>query len=96
MKEPKYQTQPEFIFREIGNETVLVPVGVTGELENSMISLNETYAFLWKQFQTPCTVPEVILHAKEQYEDPEGVMETHIHGAVAEFVKRGVLKAVEE
>ena len=32
MDEKKYQTQPEFILREIGNETVLVPIGVTGEL----------------------------------------------------------------
>ncbi|MBR1742603.1 MAG: PqqD family protein [Lachnospiraceae bacterium] len=96
MKEPKYQTQPEFILREIGNETVLVPVGVTGELENCMISLNETYGFLWKQFQEPCTVSKAIENARDRYEDPEGLMERQIREAVEEFVKRSVLKVVEE
>ncbi len=94
MEEPKYQTQPEFIFREIGKDSVLVPVGVTGSLENSMIYLNETYAFLWKQFQTPCTVSEVIQRAKEQYEDSDGIMEDQIRGAVKDFVKFAVIKEV--
>lgn len=95
MNEPKYQTQPEFIFREIGNDTILVPAGVTGELENSMIYLNETYAFLWKQFQTPCTVSEVIQRAKELYKDPEGNMEIQIRGAVEEFAQHAVIKAID-
>ena len=95
MDEKKYQTQPEFILREIGNETVLVPIGVTGELENCMISLNDTYAYIWKQFQTPNTISEVIKNAREEYDAPEGLIETQIRGAVDEFLKRSVLKEVE-
>ncbi|MBR1477202.1 MAG: PqqD family protein [Lachnospiraceae bacterium] len=94
MSEPKYQTQPEFILREIGDEAVLVPVGAVGELENSIINFNETYSFIWKQFEEPHTISEAIENARREYEAPEGVIEEQVKGAVDELIKRGVLKAV--
>ncbi|MCR5453335.1 MAG: PqqD family protein [Lachnospiraceae bacterium] len=95
MAEPKYVTSSDFILREIGEEYVLVPVGDVGDLENSMISFNETYTFIWKQFETPATVSEVIEVARQEYEDPEGLMERHIREASEELVKRSIIKAVE-
>ena len=96
MGEPKYQTQPEFILREIGEEAVLVPVGAVGELENCIISLNDTYCFIWKQFQEPNTLSSVIAEAQKQYDAPDGVIEKQVGEAVEEFTKRAVLKVVDE
>lgn len=90
----RYQTQPEFILREIGQEAVLVPVGAVGELENSMISLNETYAFIWKQFQQPNTLDEAVVAAKAQYDGPEELIEQQVREATLELVKRSILKEV--
>ncbi len=87
----RYIVSPDFILREIGDEAVLIPVGDVGELENSVVSLNSTYLFLYKQFIIPKTVDEVIDAAKENYEDPDGVMEEQIRGAVGEFVMQKVL-----
>ena len=95
MSEVKYVTTSDFILRRIGEESVLVPIGDVGEeLENSMISFNETYSFIWQQFQKPSTVDEVIEAARKEYEDPEGVMERHIREASQELVVRKILKAV--
>lgn len=83
---------PDFLLREIGGEAVLVPVGEAGVFENSVISLNDTCRFLWQQFQTPRSVADVIAAAKEEYDDPDGVMEQGIHQFVKEYLQYGLLK----
>jgi len=95
MQEPKYVTSPDFILRQIGDESILVPIGDAGELENSIVSFNETYSFIWDQFTEPRTIPEVIAIAEGEYDDPEGVMSKHITEATMELVKRNILKAVD-
>lgn len=42
----KFYGSPDFILREIGGESLLVPVGQNNTFDNSMITLNETFVFL--------------------------------------------------
>lgn len=96
MSDLKYEVSSEFILREIADEAVLVPVGAVGELENCIISLNETYHFIWKQFQTPHTIDEVAAAAGMEYEDPNGVMDRQIREASQELIDRLILKVVDK
>ena len=89
----KYQNNPNYILREIEDECVLVPVDESCIITNGIISLNDTSAFLWKQFQTPKTVAEVIEAAKAEYADPNNELEIHIKGYVNQYVQ---LKLMEE
>lgn len=89
-----YQVNPNFILREIAGEALLVPVGEAGVFENSMISLNVTSLFLWKQFDEPSTVDDVIKKAQAAYDDPSGKMEAEIRQFVIEYVKAGLIKEV--
>ena len=88
----KYIANPDFLLREIGGDAVLVPLGDTGIFSNSMLSLIETCVFLWKAFQTPKTVDEVIALAKAEYEAPEGIIEKEVKIFVSEYVKYELLK----
>lgn len=88
----RYIVNPNFILREIAGEAVLVPVGDTGIFENSMITLNESCQYLWKQFQTSKTLEEVMEKAREDYDDPDGVMEAEIKGFVEDSLRAGMLK----
>ena len=54
-----YRTNPDFILRKISGEAVLVPPGDTG-FGNSMISVNETFTYLWELFSEPMTIPEAL------------------------------------
>lgn len=92
--ETRFQADPRFILREIADEAVLVPVGDCGPLTNSMLSLNETCLFLWKLFETPAAVSDVIARAKEVYNDPTGRMDEEIRQFVAEYAKYGLLREV--
>ena len=79
----RYRTNPNFLMREIGGESVLVPVDEAGVFENSMLSLNRSSSFLWKVFQTPHTIQEAIEQAEEQFSAPPGEIERD----VKQFVK---------
>ena len=91
MAEILYQVHPDFVLREIGDEAVLVPVGDANDFENCVISLNDTYCFIWKQFQEPNTIEAVTAQALGQYEAPEGLIELQVKEAVEELIKRSVL-----
>lgn len=90
----RYQVNPNFILREIAGEALLVPVGEAGMFTNSIVSLNVTSLFLWKQFTEPNTIERVIHEAQEVFDDPSGKMEDEVRQFVLEYVKTGLLKEV--
>ena len=90
----RYQVNPNFVLREIAGEALLVPVGEPGMFVNSMVSLNVTSLFLWKQFTKPNTIDNVIRQAQEAFDDPSGKMEDEIRQCVLEYVKTGLFREV--
>lgn len=88
----RFKANPNFLLREVAGEVVLVPVGEAGIFENSVISLNETCSFLWKLFQRPRSVEDVIAEARKEYSDPDGEMEQGINDFIREYLKYGLLK----
>ena len=92
-KKALYRANSSYILREIAGEHVLVP---TGDLPgNVMITLNHTCAFLWKLMQEPKTVGDLIVAAKEIYDDPHEEMEKHIREFVEYRVQTGHIWEVE-
>lgn len=87
----KFKANPDFLLREVAGEAVLIPIGEAGVFENSVISLNDTCSFLWKLFQTPRTIEDVIAEAKKEYTDPDGIMEQGINSFVSEYLNHGLL-----
>lgn len=92
----RYVCNADYILREMAGECVLVPVGEACIVTNGIISMNETSSFLWKSFQTPRTIGEVIAEAREIYEDSDGIMEKHITECVEQYTQLGFFKKEEE
>ena len=78
---------PDYILREIGDESVVVPVVESGPFENSMFTLNETSAWLWRHFREGATAAEVLNIAMHEFESENGD---------PEFIKYGVYRFVLE
>ena len=89
MAEKRYQASKDYICREIAGESVLVPVA--DRAGNMMVTLNETSAFLWKQFELPVTAEDVILRTKQEYEDADGLLEQHVRDFINESVTTGYI-----
>lgn len=89
-----YQVNSDFLLREVGGEYLLIPTGNSIDSINGMVSLNETFYFIWKQFQSPHTIYEVVLATMEEYEDTDGRIASGIYRFVMEsltlkFIREG-------
>ena len=49
-----------FVLREVGGDSVVVPVGERTKTFHGMINLNETGAFIWKFFSVEHTKEECV------------------------------------
>ena len=63
-----YRANPEYMLRSIAGEHVLVCVGENSRNGNRIVSLNETAAFIFRQYSEPKSVGDVLLAAQEEYE----------------------------
>ncbi len=91
LQDKRFKANPDFLLREIGGEAVLVPLGDVGIFENTMLSLNETCAFLWKVFQSPKTAREAINEAKEAYEGDAAEIEQGVLSFIRDYAKYKLL-----
>ncbi len=89
-----YQASPDYLGREIAGEYVIVPIGGGALRMADMGVPNETFRFLWEQFQAPRTIDDVVEEARKQYQAPEGMIEADINRYVRECLQVGVLREV--
>jgi len=71
-EEIKYQRNPDFIYRKIVDESVLIPIHQDIANMDSIFTLNSVGAFIWEKLEQPLTqaiLQEVILD--EYNADPE-------------------------
>lgn len=80
-----YKANPNIVMREVDGDCLLIPTGNDIAI-NGLITLNPIAQFLWQQFQTPSTIPEVLAKAKEKYDDEKGCMERDIRCFVNDYI----------
>ena len=90
-----YVASGDYILRRIAGESMLVSLADNDHLGNSILSLNDTFVFLWELYQQPRTLEEIIAAAKEEYEDPQGKLESHIRGFLWQCVQLKLLVMAE-
>lgn len=93
--EKKYVASGDYILRSIAGESVLVSLADDDYLGNSILTVNDTFSFLWELYRQPRTLAEVIDLAREEYEDPQGALEDHIRSFLWQCVQFKVLVAAE-
>lgn len=89
----KYRIRPEYILREIAGEYAIIPVDTDSPMENAVMAPNETAVFIWKCFEEPSTLEEVVARGMQEYD----VAEEKLRNAVGRFVKESLeYKILEE
>lgn len=86
-----YRTNPNVSLRQIGDEWILIFVSDVADYSNGVLSINEISHFLWEQFTTPSTIPQVLAKAREVYADPNNCMEMEIRNFVYEYIKSNLI-----
>lgn len=89
-----WKANENFLLRNIGGDSVLVLIGKapSPRLENCMISMNETSAFLWELFEkAPVTEQQAVEAARAEFSAPDGVIEQHIRVFIKTYAEIGLL-----
>ena len=87
-----YRVNQDYLIREITGEYVLIPVGSSAQQLNGMVALNETFHFIWEQFQEPHTAYDVVIQALKQFEGSVGEIERDINDCIEAMLQYGFLK----
>ncbi|MCD7864683.1 MAG: PqqD family protein [Clostridiales bacterium] len=86
----RFQRNPDYIFRNIVGEAVLVPTGKACQDFNGMATMNGTGVFLWELLEKERTLSELSQCLAEKYDlDVKQCMED-----AAEFLKEAQEKHV--
>lgn len=73
-EEARYERNPEFIFRRIVDELLLVPVHQEVADMDCMYTLNPVGAFIWQQLEQPATLAELQTAVEDTYDaDPKAL-----------------------
>ena len=64
----QFRRNPDYIYREIAGEAVLVPIGKAAESFFGIISINSTGSFLWKILEKQCSLRELSERLAREYE----------------------------
>ncbi len=78
-----------FVLRNVGGESVVVPVGALSKEFHGMINLNETGAFLWSFFSQEHSIEEGVFALLSQYEVEEEIARTDVTQFVEMLEKNG-------
>ena len=78
-----------FVVREVGGETVVVPVGAMSKQFHGMINLNQTGAFLWNFYQTEHSVEDGVKALLAEYDVQEEIAKTDVERFVETLTQNG-------
>ena len=83
----------KFILKKIFDDYIVVPVGSELVDFNSLITLNETGAFLWESLKTDLTEEELCSKLCSEYDVDLDTAKTDVSEFVSKLIEAGVLKS---
>jgi hypothetical protein len=94
IKETQYERNPEFIYRRIVDESVLVPIHQDVANMDSIYTLNSIGAFIWENLAQPMTQTKLQNVIMAEYDaDPE-ILSSDITRFLTEMTTIGALREV--
>ena len=91
----KYRIKSGYVLREIAGEYALIPVYTDGPFTNAIMAPNDSAVFLWKAFQQPSTIEDVVRKGIQEYDTTEETIWNATHRFVEDTLKYHILEEVE-
>ena len=86
-----YKVKNGFIIREIGGNTMAVPVGTQTSEIHGMIALSESGALLWKTLENGADIPALAKVLTDNYEIDDATATADAEKFVANLKEQGAL-----
>ena len=91
----KYRIKSGYILREIAGEYAIVPVDTESVFSNAVMAPNDTAVFLWKAFEQPSTIEDVVRKGLQEYDVTEDVIRKSTEHFVKDTLDYKILEEVE-
>ena len=91
----KYRIKSGYILREIAGEYAIVPVDTESVFSNAVMAPNDSAAFLWKAFEQPSTIEDVVRKGLQEYDVTEDVIRKSTEYFVKDTLDYKILEEVE-
>lgn len=92
--ETRYTRSPDFIFRKIVKEVVLVPVHQSALETDCIYSLNGVGAYIWQTLATPAAESEIVQAVLHEYAVDPSEAASDVRTFLAEMTAIGALREV--
>ena len=93
-EETRYERNPDYVFRVVVEEAVLVPIHQDVADMDCIYTMNPVGAFIWKELEQPTTQADLRAAVLRQYEaDPETVA-SDLESFLQEMVAIGAIQKV--
>lgn len=92
--EQKYARNPDFIYRKIVDESVLVPFHNNVADMDCIYTLNSLGAFIWEQLADPATRTQLEQAVLAEYDADPAVVVADLDRFLAEMVSIGAMRQV--
>lgn len=86
------KTADGFILKTIAGTNVVVPIGKATVSFRSMITLNDSGAFLWRQLEKGCTEEELVAALENEYNVDDATARADIKEFLATMSKADLLR----
>ena len=92
--EQKYARNPDFIYRKIVDESVLVPFHNNVADMDCIYTLNSLGAFIWEQLTEPATRVQLEQAVLAEYDADPAVVVSDLDRFLAEMISIGAMRQV--
>jgi hypothetical protein len=87
-----FERNPDFIFRKIVDEAVLVPIHQDVADMDSIYTLNDVGAFIWESLILPATKNDLLAQLLEMYDAEAETLASDLETFLNEMVEIGALQ----
>ncbi len=94
VEEARYARNPDFIYRKIVDESVLVPFHNNVVDMNCIYTLNGMGAFIWEQLAEPATRAQLEQAVLAEYDADPALVVADLDRFLAEMVSIGAMRQV--
>jgi len=92
--QPAYERNPDFIFRKIIDEAVLVPVHQDVADMDCIYTLNEVASFIWSKLEQSATQADLLISLLDEYEADPDALAADLERFLGEMTEIGALRKV--
>lgn len=91
----RYRIKDRYILREIAGEYAIIPVDAESQVSNALMTPNQSAAFLWKAFEQPSTIEDVVIKGMLEYEVTKDTLRSSVERFVKESLEHKILEEVD-